>query len=321
MGNKNSTIDHEEIINQININTNFNEDNHINVSSNIPIRLKNYPEKYLPHPSTRTMQIFKYDVKKYPFREIMIEIFKEANLEEKFLLNYNNIDGNQNNNFDNMQIIEQAFNTIHLLKGNNVKETRTNNSPFHKIYMQITRKHGSKTKREMEIFEKYNALLNRFCKDIVSLKLASNKIIYQRRPTLRVNPPSEKAMGHPHIDYEYHHQPSEINFWIPINNICKSMSLYVETIPDKKDFKPMEMEYGECLMFWGNQCKHYTIANDTTNTRVSIDFRCMDEQRYNPNYVNLKGRPTQFRIGEYFTMGEEEEEEEEGDGETGEREL
>ena len=50
MGNKNSTIDHEEIINQININTNFNEDNHINVSSNIPIRLKNYPEKYLPHP-------------------------------------------------------------------------------------------------------------------------------------------------------------------------------------------------------------------------------------------------------------------------------
>ena len=100
MGNKNS-IDDEEIINQININTNSNEDNHINVSSNIPIRLKNYPEKYLPHPSTRTMQIFKYDVKKYPFREIMIEIFKEANLEEKFLLNYNNIDGNQNNNFDN----------------------------------------------------------------------------------------------------------------------------------------------------------------------------------------------------------------------------
>ena len=67
------------------------------------------------------MQIFKYDVKKYPFREIMIEIFKEANLEEKFLLNYNNIDGNQNN------IIEQAFNTIHLLKGNNVKQRVSSN--------------------------------------------------------------------------------------------------------------------------------------------------------------------------------------------------
>ena len=82
-------------------------------------------------------------------------------------------------------------------------------------------------------------------------------------------------MGHPHIDYEYHHQPAEINFWIPINKIFGSMALHVESSPGKKDFKPIEIDYGECLMFWGNQCKHYTIPNQTENTRVSIDLRCM----------------------------------------------
>ena len=79
------------------------------------------------------------------------------------------------------------------------------------------------------------------------------------------------------------------------------MSLHVESVPGKKDFRPVETSYGECLMFWGNQCKHYTVANNSGNSRVSLDFRCMERERYNPNFINLKGKPTQFRLGEYYS--------------------
>ena len=30
---------------------------------------------------------------------------------------------------------------------------------------------------------------------------------------------------------------------------------------------------GELIRFWGHSCEHYTVPNDTGQTRVSIDFR------------------------------------------------
>jgi hypothetical protein len=36
---------------------------------------------------------------------------------------------------------------------------------------------------------------------------------------------------------------------------------------------------GEALMFYGNQCVHYTTANVTDATRVSIDFRVVPRVR------------------------------------------
>ena len=41
-------------------------------------------------------------------------------------------------------------------------------------------------------------------------------VYYQRTPTLRIVVPSAAAVGHKHCDYEYYHQPAEINFWIPL---------------------------------------------------------------------------------------------------------
>ena len=265
----------------------------------LPPHLEGYPEEYLPRISTRRMRIFKYDTKKYPFRDVVVEMFQQANIEEKFW-------GDEN------ACIEEALNKIHLVKGNNItpkgkniNRTRTNNSPFHKIYSQLTRKHqhDNKSTTHLGIFEKYNHLLDTFCRGVVAgmMEVNEDQLLYQSRPTLRISPPRDKPMGHPHIDYEYHHQPSEINFWIPLNTITGSMSLHVESIPGKKDFRPVETCYGECLMFWGNQCKHYTVANKSGNSRVSLDFRCMERERYNPNFINLKGKPTQFRLGEYYS--------------------
>lgn len=47
----------------------------------------------------------------------------------------------------------------------------------------------------------------------------------------------------------------------------------MESEPDKGDFHPMTMEYGQICKFYGNRCRHFTYPNNSNSTRVSLDFR------------------------------------------------
>jgi len=35
----------------------------------------------------------------------------------------------------------------------------------------------------------------------------------------------------------------------------------------KSDFHALQLEYGECARFYGNQCRHHTLPNLTEKTR------------------------------------------------------
>ena len=61
--------------------------------------------------------------------------------------------------------------------------------------------------------------------------MGGGRIIYQRAPTLRVYPPSSLPMGKMHNDEDYHHQPSELNFWLPLSDVFGTNSLWVESQP------------------------------------------------------------------------------------------
>ena len=59
---------------------------------------------------------------------------------------------------------------------------------------------------------------------------------------------------------------------------------------------------GQCVLFWGNQCLHYTLPNDTDTTRVSIDFRVVPKSYYQTVYkdcLRLDGQP-RFSLGAYY---------------------
>ena len=43
--------------------------------------------------------------------------------------------------------------------------------------------------------------------------------------------------------------------------------------PGRGDFAAFNLRYGEIGRFWGNQCLHYTVPNETGSCRVSFDFR------------------------------------------------
>ena len=87
------------------------------------------------------------------------------------------------------------------------------------------------------------------------------------------------------------HTGDEINFWLPITRACGNNSLFVESSPGAGDFRPLDLEYGECFRFDGENCAHYTVANDTGQARVSLDFRVIPASLYRDDFGG--------RIGSY----------------------
>jgi len=101
-------------------------------------------------------------------------------------------------------------------------------------------------------------------------------IYYQRPPTLRIAMPSWAATIGIHRDADYPgHHPAEINFWCPLVNVANTNTLWVESEPGKEDYRSMDLDYGQCLVFNGNLCKHFTKPNKEGRTRVSFDLRCI----------------------------------------------
>ena len=65
----------------------------------------------------------------------------------------------------------------------------------------------------------------------------------------------------------------EINFWMPVTKAYDTNSLWVESSPKKKDYSPINAEYGDIIQFDGPNLLHGTEINKTGQTRVSLDFR------------------------------------------------
>ena len=183
-----------------------------------------------------------------------------------------------------------------------------NRTEYHTAFNNIK---NAKSTNEIDLYNRYKSLLLEFIRDVVAglMDVDPDDLVFQRHPTLRVCFPSDKPMGVPHTDYEYHHMPSEVNIWIPLTDVYDTNTLYVESSPGKGDFKPIELSYGQGFRFWGNKCRHYTVPNQTSTTRVSLDFRVIAKSRFNPNFRDMKGRVGGlFHVGQYYSLSKRSEE-------------
>jgi hypothetical protein len=104
---------------------------------------------------------------------------------------------------------------------------------------------------------------------------------------------------------DYRHQPSELNFWLPLTRTFANNTLWVESTPNKGDFHPLELEYGTFCKFYGNQCRHFTYPNNTNATRVSIDFRAVSSASggHDPNFQKGKRRGPKANYENSFDVG------------------
>ena len=154
----------------------------------------------------------------------------------------------------------------------------------------------------------------------------------QAKPCIRFQQPSNKRTTTPHCDSFYGHQPGQINFWLPLTRSFGSNSLYSESEPGKRDFHSFDCNLNllnnnqsannegkmtmidtgnnvtEMMRFYGNECVHFTEANRTEITRVSLDFRIVPGFVYDDDYVGSRhsknGRQL-FKVapeGEYYKL-------------------
>ena len=211
------------------------------------------------------MKIVEFNKNKYPFDKIVGELY-EYNLNEL------------NDNLDHK-------------KGTLGKDT---DSIWHTVFYNKLRKGWP------EFIKTYES----FIQEVISPLFVEEKtLIYQKTPSLRVNQPGGKAIYVAHCDGDnlHKHPPGEINVYLPLTKSFKNNSIWVESLPGLGDYAPVKMEFGQCLMFYGNKLRHLNKFNDTKVTRCSFDFRVIPPCNYDLNYSGETATmKTKFLIGEYY---------------------
>lgn len=147
-------------------------------------------------------------------------------------------------------------------------------------------------------------LYKKYVKEFVLKILNKERIFYQTFPNFRISFPENVAVStwHKDTDNQNLHPNGEINFFLPITKALDTNTLWVESKPDKKDFKPINLDYGEVFMFSGGDLMHGNKINKTGFTRVSFDFRVLPIEKFNPNHpYKTRTKNLAFKPGEYYS--------------------
>ena len=156
-------------------------------------------------------------------------------------------------------------------------------------------------------------LYGQFVEDVIKPCVGAavdDELVFQSMPVLRIQTPSTKSLGNRHRDEQYGRQLTEINIWLPLVDVSGTNSLWVESKRGCGDFHPFDLKYGQFARFWGSQCEHFTKANSTDTTRVSLDFRVILESLYVDGYVSpdkVNGKSNFYLGGAYTTTKRERE--------------
>jgi ectoine hydroxylase-related dioxygenase (phytanoyl-CoA dioxygenase family) len=125
-------------------------------------------------------------------------------------------------------------------------------------------------------------------------------IIYQKIPTFRTHLVNNLAVGEWHRDRTYNHGSSEVNFWMPFTDTNEFNTIWMESKEGLEDFMPYTVKYGEILVFDGANLMHGNKTNSSSSTRVSVDFRLVDQEKFVPNQAGSINTNVSFDLGGYF---------------------
>lgn len=143
-------------------------------------------------------------------------------------------------------------------------------------------------------------LYRRFLLEVVAERGDTDPLLYQRVPTFRVQLPGNVAVGEFHRDLDYGHQAEEFNWWVPVTRARRTATVWVESAPGRRDFRPVELNYGEALLFSGATLMHGNYPNRTGETRVSFDFRVLPERDYRDQGRVSVSLGVPMRVGAYW---------------------
>ena len=76
--------------------------------------------------------------------------------------------------------------------------------------------------------------------------------------------------------------------------------MWLESKPNKKDFKAYNVKYGELLIF-DSRLHHGTEVNKEKSTRLSMDFRVIKKKNYKIKKTTSPKLKIKFNVGGYFS--------------------
>jgi hypothetical protein len=99
------------------------------------------------------------------------------------------------------------------------------------------------------------------------------RISYASHPKMRVHLAGTPTVSKWHRDVTVTMRPELITVWLPFTSAFGSNTLWVESGYGTADHRPIDVAYGQALIFDGGYLEHGTVANCTAKSRVSVDFR------------------------------------------------
>jgi hypothetical protein len=210
--------------------------------------LKEIPESV---GAMKEARLLLYDTQTYQFSEIISKILNCSTLNKLHVKEYLK---NKDDAVTESRVFSFDYNMMLRQKLKNIGDAH----PFYKLF--------------------HTWVQNEFCKEF------GNKISYNSHPTFRVHMAGTPSVSAWHTDYEVTGRKDQITVWVPITNAFDSNTIHVETDYGKGDYKPVNVNYGEALLFDGNCLSHGSISNHTNFTRVSFDFRFTPKREVLENF-------------------------------------
>ena len=223
---------------------------------------------------------FNYDIKKYDFNKLVCNILEVDNLTNIHSIFYD--DGFKRKNY--LQKLGKSLQS----------------TIFHKKFYENSKK--------------FSILYNKFIEEVIC-PLYDEDILYQSIPTFRIQAPksvsviglnhnkNSKEIGIEglHRDKDYNHSDKEMNYFLPFVDTDKYNTIWAESKPDKADYSPFLLKYGEIKKWSGATLMHGNIINKSKRTRVSVDFRVIPLSDFKDNEVSTLTQKIPFKIGGYWS--------------------
>jgi ectoine hydroxylase-related dioxygenase (phytanoyl-CoA dioxygenase family) len=168
---------------------------------------------------------------------------------------------------------------------------------IYKLLYKIDRGYDLKASKPNDSFL---LLFDKFVK-MLSEEVFRERLVYQAKPTLRVMFPNNRAVGGWHRDRDYNHPIEEINIWVPITSALETNTIWIETEFDLEDYKPINVSYGELIIFDSN-LKHGNKINQENKTRLSFDFRIIPERVLRESTKESFNQKIKFSVGDYYNI-------------------
>ena len=209
-------------------------------------------------------KIFNYSIDKYPFKEILENLFgTELSNLHKTLGNFKKFEVKNNISTDQSTLAHKVF------------------------YSNFSRT--------------IEPLYKKFIKEVIIPILHPHKFYYQQIPTFRVGLPENTFVGEFHKDSFYNHQNYEINFNLGLANYVGDAALKTQLKPGSDKYIILECPYGSIFSFDHIDCIHGAEPNPLGKTMVSFDFRLALQDLYYSSDNRSINQGKGFNRGEYFS--------------------